>query len=212
MNLTVVSFWTGSPWREHAVQLTADCRTLGLPFEIGRLPDLGSWVANCAQKPAYIRDMLRELSAPVLWIDADARILQKPALLADPKEEFAVHAVPGRETRKQIGRDPIPLPDGWPREELGCRWFNSGTVYVRPTPKAFELLDLWCQLAATKSGDWDQWLLQEAWSVVRPETLWLPEPYCRWSRGRAADEPVIHQLIASAKIRNLDRGGVPAPQ
>lgn len=207
MNLTVVSFWTGQPWQDHATQLAVDCENVGLKVAISRREDLGSWVANCNQKPAFIRDMLQDLNDPILWIDADARINEPPVLLKDPKEEFAVHAFPGGKTFKPVGREEMSLPEGWPLDELGSKWFNSGTVYFRPTPKVFDLLDLWCQFAATRmTSDWDQWLLQEAWTKMRPETLWLPETYCRWRKGRADDNPVIQHLLASVKIRGLDRG------
>lgn len=206
MNLTVVSFWTGPPWKQHAEQLATDCNRLGLHHEIRQREDLGSWVVNCNQKPPFIRDMLEALARPVLWIDADAQLAELPKLLADPYEEFAVYAKPGGHTTKQVGRDAIELPAGWPIEELGCRWFQSGTIYLRPTEPTFKLLDEWCRLASERGSDFDQWLLQEAWNTIRPSTLWLPETYCAIRRGRVPDKPVILQLLASTKIKGIDRG------
>jgi hypothetical protein len=196
MDLIVCSFYTNGFYSRLAHRLGASCRANGLDCYIIPLDDRGRWVLNCAAKATFVLECLERHGRPVLWIDADAVMRNIPALLDETEAEFAIRAEPGGRTKTPCGRQKISLPPQWP-PGLSPRWFNSGTVYIRPTEKGMELAAEWAVLSEEKPTDWDQWTLQEAWTHVLPRTEWLPKPYCQ-IRGRA-DTAVIQHEIASIR-------------
>lgn len=120
------------------------------------IEDRGAWELNCNQKPPFIRRMLIEWDRPVLWIDADGEIMQRPSIFETVEADFAVCKRKGK---------------------LG---FGSGTLYF--TPRALLLVSLWCEYAARHPMEWDQRLLQRAWEALQamqmePTTEWLPPSY-----------------------------------
>ena len=82
MSCTVISFYTPD-WKypEYANLLKEDCNRLGLDFSIEQLLGHGEYVKNCNIKPKFIRDKIRQLKSPVLWVDVDGSLLKTPELL-----------------------------------------------------------------------------------------------------------------------------------
>lgn len=122
---TILSFYTkNTGYETEASYLIASCKKLGLPFEIEGIDSLGNWRENCSYKPRFILSKLLLLQKPLLWIDADGMIIQKPELLKELKGDFAIPMSP------QL---PTHHPD----------YVYAGTLFFKPTPKTFKTLSHW---------------------------------------------------------------------
>src|SRR4051794_22639770 len=75
---TVISFWYGADYyRESADRLRADCERLGLDHDIVELQDVDGldWTEICRRKVGFYRERIEDPAGPVMWVDADCRIL-----------------------------------------------------------------------------------------------------------------------------------------
>jgi hypothetical protein len=116
------------------------CDKLGLDHYIREEPDTGNWNTNTKKKPAYIRKALEELKRPVLWIDVDGSILERPELLKSGYEyDFAARRMPPHRART----------------------WHVGTMYFAYTPTAIGLLDAWIAEAEKNSGPTDEAILDK---------------------------------------------------
>jgi hypothetical protein len=116
----IVSFYTRDTIYEKEVEdLILSCRGLNLEAHIEPRADLGSWEKNCCQKPEFILECLNRFKRPILWVDADAMILQRPSLSYDGFD-LAIHF---NDFEKRIVR--------------------SGTIYAAPTAAAKRLMSRW---------------------------------------------------------------------
>src|SRR5690606_36469708 len=109
-----------------ADRLRRSLARLNLPHEITPADDLGSWRANTRQKPRFLRAALERHARPILYLDADAYVHRDPWPLLDTLGgSIAAHW--------------WVCPDG------AAEWL-AGTIYLRPTPTAYRVLDRWCDL------------------------------------------------------------------
>ena len=202
----VVSFYTDEFYKTHAERLRRSCCGCKWPHRIIAMPDQGGWVQNCGMKAkVMLAARLTEKKRPVLWIDADGEIVREPTILRETKAEFAVRAEPGKRTKRPTGREIMSLPENWPAD-VSPRWFNSGTIFFSKAKRAVEMLERWVALTEERPNDWDQWTLQQAWADVQPQTLWLPQGYCRITRmhrGRVPPDDLtcIRHELASTQRR-----------
>ena len=133
------------------------------------------------------------LERQILGIDADGRPKRRPSRLIDNDNDFGIYAFNGPRRRQPPHREMQELPKTWPDPP---RWFNSGTVFFNNTPGANQLLERWSELCLERPGDWDQWLLQEAWCELRPSTEWLPKSYCAIG-GKGPDPVIVHNMAST---------------
>ncbi|NGX51344.1 MAG: hypothetical protein K1060chlam2_01210 [Chlamydiae bacterium] len=160
---TIVSYYTKeTAYEEHVKRLIASCEELGLHTSFDAIPNLGTWERNCCYKPKYILQKLTKLKRPLLWVDADAEIAEKPILFEDFPPDIALRIVE-------------ELPDDHPSKMI------SGTVYLNHTPAAFEILKLWdaeCErLLRTEENVWDQVALRNVLLKSQAEIYPLPKAY-----------------------------------
>lgn len=79
--MKLISFYTKNTIYEKEVEdLLSSCRALEIDHYVEERDDLGSWERNCAQKPIFILECINKFNEPVLWVDSDAILLQKPSL------------------------------------------------------------------------------------------------------------------------------------
>lgn len=202
-NIKVVCFHTpNGVYPEMANRLKISCQYHNIPVDIDCREDLGSWVKNCAQKAVYLLEKIKqvETNSCIVWIDSDAKIIKRPELLYNCKENFAIRAKPGSKTTKPVGRETINLPKKWSGDPA---WFESGTIFLRNTESVVNMLELWIQLG-TNNNKWDQWTLQEAWCEIKPTTLWLPQSYCQIHKLHGEKDAVILHDLASV-IQKVNR-------
>jgi hypothetical protein len=184
-----VSFYTPG-YAGEAAGLIASLDAFGLEHQVLALPSTGAWVRNCSLKARYISGRAEaHPGRPLVWIDADARVVAKPALLADLDCDFAAHWLYDAE-------------------------LLSGTLYFGPTLAAQKLIALWEFGCEAEPDEWDQRILQRC--VERASGLRvsrLPPEYT-WIQGeREKDigetaygkrEPVIVHRQAS-RLHRHDR-------
>lgn len=128
----MISFYTpNSDYSLHAARLDRECDKLRLKRVIEALPDQGDYLANCRQKPRFIRDMLKRLNKPVLWVDVDASIYRKPMELANINADFAAVPKPAHMSRAwyvcALYFSPIALPwiEGWIKHTDYDQWSDD---------------------------------------------------------------------------------------
>jgi hypothetical protein len=123
----VVSFYTkDTPYQLDAHHLMASCDKFGIEHHIEGIDSYGSWELNCAYKPFFIAEKLRQFERPVLWVDVDAVFAQKPKMLKVFEKDFAVYS----------------QPDLTPDHPSKIR---SGTIYVNHTERGNHVLKSWAQ-------------------------------------------------------------------
>lgn len=173
-----VSFYTPD-YAGEAAELVATLDAHGLEYVVTAMPSAGNWVANCGRKPYCIRSaMALYPGRPIIWLDADARVRQYPALFDGLDCDFAAHWRHGTE-------------------------LLSGTLYFNPTAAALSLVDAWIREQDRRRGEWDQRVLADVVAgMTGLKTLDLPWGYCRIFDGKEQGEPVIEHMQASRRFRN----------
>jgi hypothetical protein len=180
MSPVIVSFYTPA-YEAEAREMERTARAFGFFTDVRAVPDLGDWCANCAQKPAFIRDRMRDYPGrPVVWLDADARVRKPPVLLCHLRCDFAAHWRYGVE-------------------------LLSGTMLFNPTPAAMALAERWCEAQQRAPGTWDQQTLQkvvEFGAVDGLKVHHLPPEYTAIFDARLCppDEVVIEHMQASRRL------------
>lgn len=139
---TIISFYTQSwEYAAHADRLRRECDALGLLHHIQELPDRGSWIENTRLKATYIHASLVAVQRPVLWIDVDGSIHNRPlALLLPTTADFA-------------GRHQRTGPQ---------RTWHVGTMFFNYTSRALELAAKWRTKAEAAQGT-DEAAFEDVW-------------------------------------------------
>jgi hypothetical protein len=187
-NFTVISCYTDDEtYTPEAEALKSSMEELGLATEhVNIMPSQGSWERNCQYKPIFIKEKLLELDSPVVWVDADARILKYPDLFKDY---------------------PFDMGLFFPEKNKMWKLILSGTMYFTPHKEVFSLLDGWISLNKINLS-WDQINLRMVTygrSISRPCLNYsitvgeLPLEYCS-TEGVRADDPVIQHMQVSTEL------------
>ena len=186
-NFLIVSFFTiNTPYENEADVLINSLDKFDLPFHVEGVSNKGSWLANCAFKPAFCKEMLIKNGVPIIWVDCDAEILKYPKLFHELSDyDIACH----RFTRK-TGRTEL----------------LSGTLYFNNTDASIELLTK-CEMSCNNNPErWDQRSLEEV--VVGSKSIKvfdLPQSYVNiFDDGRVSYEDtfILHSQ-ASRRYRRL---------
>ena len=196
MTLTVVSFHTrDEKYTQYAERLRQSCGKNGMPFLILPMNGLGTWVETVSLKAKFMRHAMDQVKGPILWIDADGVVVERPTMLVEDTDvDFAIHAKDRkRRSWRPIGREMEELPDEWPKDDT--RWFMTGTIYVNNTNPGRTFLRDWERMATAEPRAYQMLLCQRAWCMCRPRTLWLPQTYCD-IYGRSKNPVVMHELAS----------------
>lgn len=181
-----VSFYTPT-YAGEAAELIRSLGVFGLGSDVRAVPDFGSWERNCGHKPEFLAGLRVEYPGiPLVWVDADARVIRRPELFDGLTADFAAH---------------------W----LGSTELLSGTLYFADTRAGNELLSAWADACRKAPGDWDQLVLQRTMHAVPGLTIeQLPPEYTWIDGGGDPDisehhygkrEPVIVHGQASRRLR-----------
>lgn len=190
----VVSYYTkGTPYEEEVKYLKDSCEKFKIEYHIEGILDKGSWEENCAIKPYFMRDKMRQFQRPLLWVDADAVFVQPMQF-----EEF-------------MFTDLSLLK--YQNEEDFRVCVNAATVYVNATEGGLKALDLWCgytesikKTAGMAPAFVDQVSLYLVLSSKPPLSIsLLPLRYCKIfdhsAIGIDSKEVVIEQRQASRRFK-----------
>jgi|WetSurSiteA1Bulk_404760.scaffolds.fasta_scaffold00047_32 hypothetical protein len=96
----IVNYFTPE-YEDEAVQLRATCKAFNLDYHLQRVTSFGTWWDNLHIREDFLLKMLDEYpQRSLVWIDADGRVKQYPALfdsLDDSQFDFVVHHFRGYE-------------------------------------------------------------------------------------------------------------------
>lgn len=138
----IVSYYTeNTPYEREVVGLIESCEKLDLEISVDAIPNFGSWEKNCCFKPKYLLQKLQQCKKPILWLDADAIVLQKPSLFETLEKDIALHVSD-------------TLPNDHPSK------MTSGTLFINYTQESMRLLEAWSEETDTLFQQnpqlWDQ--------------------------------------------------------
>ena len=173
-----VSCYT-SDYLDSAMRLIESLKQHKLVYDVQEYEDQGSWEKNCNFKPYFIRDMRKKhRGRPVVWVDADAVINDRPTLLYQLDCDFAAHHL---------------------NNEL-----LSGTLYFGPKRGASSLITHWIKRTEEQPEEWDQRNLDYAlcqWKFGK--TYELPASYCKIFDNAAQRDfaAVIEHYQASRRVK-----------
>lgn len=128
---------------------------------------LGSWSKNTSYKPTFIKQMLlKHTDKNIVFVDADAEILQYPELFDQipEKHNIAVHL---------LDRDKWYNRDTGGDDEL-----LSGTLFVRNNEVSMEIIERWIWLCEEPPIRWEQKVLQDVIKERNEQVFELPISYC----------------------------------
>lgn len=134
--LTIFGFYTDDHlYTKHAQILKASAERLGIPIDLRVYPKK-EWQSIIAFKPSFIAQMRRELKGPLLFVDADAIILEDIRPYYDSiVEDIAVHYLNDTE-------------------------LLSGTLFINDTANAHNLMNEWEKRQLELPQIWDQKVLE----------------------------------------------------
>jgi len=87
---TFVAFYTNDAYLEDARRLERCCQHFDLRFEKVKGEEFGSWKRNCNQKPRLLDQVRRRISGPIVWLDSDCIIHERPSALLSTRSDDAV--------------------------------------------------------------------------------------------------------------------------
>lgn len=189
--ITIISAYTrDNGYAQEVARLSASLDALGAAYIVEAYDNRGSWVKNCAYKAAFIYKQRMEIEGPLLWLDADARVVGDPGPhLQCLRCDIACHMLGGKE-------------------------LISSTVYMNDTDACASLLGRWVQMQDQRGDVWDQKVLQSAiqeagagvaFENLPPELCWIQ------AEGGVEDisqrvygerDPVIIQTQASRRLKH----------
>ena len=91
-DILFISFHTPEPRYVNAsARLEESLKLFKLPYEIREMPSYGCWNLNCVTKPKFILAMMEAYPEQdrMIWIDADAQVIQYPEYLKHVKADMA---------------------------------------------------------------------------------------------------------------------------
>lgn len=120
----IVSFYTKNTlYEKDAARLRASCEQFGFPCQIEGVEPFGKWHEHTCYKPTFILKLLKKFKRPLLWIDADGKIVQKY-----PEDPF----------NSDIS---LRTFDHFP-EDHPC-YLYTATMYIDYNPRTLSLIESW---------------------------------------------------------------------
>lgn len=184
-----ISFYVANtPSEKEAQGLKACCKNFELECDIQAIADLGSTAKNDAYKPLFILQMLEKHKRPVVWVEADSHIQQKPIFF---EECYADVALRIDDTLSFQDKDKI----------------QTKTLFVNNTASAKKLLQLWvkeCErLLASDKGLSEQVCLRKV--ILHYPTIVeikrLPASYhAPASSAQAESAVIVHKAHEEALV------------
>lgn len=181
---TVVSGYTVATPYEHEIQHLL--RSLDLHSIDQRIivafESKGTWEKNCAHKATILLQAMQQCKTNVVWIDADAVVVQYPTLFDTITNQFAAYFDKGK-------------------------ILKSGTLFFKYSDPNVEMIQHWIDSCQRDPTQWDQRVLQQVVNDLHPDTLKLPHSYCKKFDQPTGESPVIMHNQASRRFKKLINNG-----
>ena len=178
----IVSFYT-QDWEypKWADALRSNCEELGLRHHIKEMPTTGDYVKNTSLKSHFIFETLTTFKEPILWIDCDGSLLNRPTLL-----DFSLVSNYDIAARRHLRPD--------------FRTWGVGTLWFNYTPTAVDFVNEWKTLLGEGT---DEHAFEKAWQVFSNQlkVYELPDSYFHllYKDGDlpAPNAVIVHRLSKS---------------
>ncbi|HYE63199.1 MAG TPA: hypothetical protein VD997_14485 [Phycisphaerales bacterium] len=190
--MLVISYYTpDGNYRAYADKLRASCDRFGIRHMIEELPSRGEWVRNIGLKPRFTLEKLQQTSGPVVWMDADCEIMQKPTLLEDDRYDLMIY---------NWYAEPNPGVRFLDPTRLGAA---SGVFKIGHSRAAVEFMRRWVGLCDLNPGARDDVIMSYVFETsrgLRLRTRWLPKAYNRMDSHWPGVTPVINHVYTDGTI------------
>jgi len=193
-DIVYVSMYThGTPYEQEVKILDASLRKYKLFYEIVGIRPQGSWIKNTQMKPQIILDNMNKHNKDVVWLDADAEILEQPVFFDSIATDLSFHA--------------LTWHKGTPNE---FQEILVGTVYFRNNDLVKELLRKWISLnkqVDKPDGETFQMLMNDSRGI---SVTVLPPEYVRIfdSEQMEGIKPIIVHNQASRRFKEAVNTGL----
>jgi hypothetical protein len=169
--MKIVTFYTNDKYRDYAKRLRESASRFGLDTVISARPHMKTWAANVNWKPDVILEALRAFKEDILYVDADAAVVQEPKLLKTINHimaaQFMDHAQP-----------------------------RGGTLFFKNDPLAVKLVEAWIGRVKDRPEHADDFVnLPAALTEVRMKPFHLPPSYCWHEKTMRAGFPTAEPVI-----------------
>ena len=172
----------------------------GLPYDISYIEDQGDWSKNTNYKSTFILEMLNKHKCSVIFVDADAEILQYPKLFQEIPDEY------------DLGGHYLNWRKMWKNQEGNSRRdFLSGTLYIPYKEKTINLVQAFIKQIKKNPNLWEQKNMQKVIESHKDIKIYnLPYSYITFPlhNGQVPthmvkeDDIVIWHTQASRKFKN----------
>jgi len=187
-----------------AERLRRSLDRLDLRYDIEQRAPFASWAEGCRFKSSFILAKLLQRRGPVVWLDIDTELMQRPVLF-DDTHDFAIYNWKA-DTHHHLDRSDTADPAA---RELVC---SGGVQKWGYTAPAMELLMRW--ISSFDAHDWsrgDDPLLDRVFNTFLPpvQSLWLPKTYNRmaglshhWAEVADAEVVIEHHYTRGGHRRH----------
>jgi len=179
-------------YEEHSKKLIESLKKFNLPHDVIGIEDRGDWFANMQYKPIFLKTMLKKHHpSSVIYVDVDAIFYRYPSyfnkLHQESKVNIAVYVLDhSKFARKHCTPEML-----------------SGTIFLKNTKEANQIIDEWIEECKTDPKLWDQRAL--ATVLSKHNYHLLPAEYCTiFDYMSSIKEPVIKHYQASRESRRVE--------
>lgn len=160
--ITYVSFYTDDEvYSKHVQRLTDSLQKFNLQYDVLQVEKHGDWISMVNYKPTFCKQMLEKYKSPIVWVDADAEIVEEPVLFDVLIDVSSVDLAVCYRERPKRGKELL-----------------TGTLYLAYNDKIRALLDTWENMC--RSRQVDQVCLQNALMLHTDVTVFeLPFGYTK---------------------------------
>jgi len=168
-NILFISYYTDGYYKEVINKyLVPSLQKFDINWFVGMKPNLHDWLKNGKYKTQFILDMLLFSNKDIVWLDADAELLQFPKLFYDISTDI------------DIGVHYLDWYKFWHNTENKLKFeLLTGTIFFRNNEKTISLVKEWNELNQS-SLEWAQKILPKLLDKRKELNVYkLPIEYCQ---------------------------------
>ncbi len=177
--ITAVCYSTGGEYAASAAALVESGQKFGVAVRAVLRPDLGEWWANVAHKPGVIASVVSGATTPVLYLDADCRIVGPLTGLAFGRADVLIRH------RGEGAKEP----------------YNGGVMFFKPDDKVRKFVAHWRALVSRygyRHETCDQRFIDESARACGVVLGQLPPEYNVIPSDACPDPRITHSKVSRA--------------